>query len=178
MVWIVQIAKEYLVSLVIASVTLLLPIGIVEWRHLLIDTISDTSCYFVWGGFSVRYNRFGFYDSTGFGPINYEASVALAIIWLTIAAVLIAGNLALSRQMLSVRTNFFIAFLCLLAQIVVPIAVFTMALSLNFAMTFAAPLPVSSILQIACYLAMRFFSKGQSSSAQPIPDVDITIERL
>ena len=173
-----RIAKEYMVSIAIASVTLLLPIGIVEWHHLLIDTISDTSYYFVWGGYSVRYNRFGFYDSTGFGPINYEASVAIAIIWVTIAAVLIASNLALSKQMLSVRTNFTVAFLCLLAQIVVPIAVFTMALSPNFAMTFAAPLPVPSILQIVCYLAMYFFLKGQSSSAQPIPDVSITIERL
>jgi len=174
----VRIAKEYMVSIAIASATLLLPIGIVEWHHLLIDTIGDTSYYFVWGGYSVRYNRFGFYDSTGFGPINYEASIGLAIIWVTIAAVLIAGNLALSKQMLSVRTNFIIAFLCLLAQIVVPIAVFTMALSPNFAITFAAPLPVPSILQIVCYLAMRFFPKGQSSSAQPIPDVGITIERL
>ena len=165
-------------SIAIASVTLLLPIGIVEWHHLLIDTIGDTSYYFVWGGYSVRYNRLGFYDSTGFGPINYEASVALAIIWVTIAAVLIAGNLALSKQMLSVRTGFIITFLCLLIQIVVPIVVFTMALSPNFAMTFAAPLPVSSILQIVFYLVMRLFSKEQISNAQPIPDVGITIERL
>ena len=167
-------------SIAIASVTLLLPIGIVEWHHLLIDTISDTSYYFVWGGYSIRYNRFGFYDSTGFGPINYEASVALAIIWVTIAAILIASNLALSRQMLSVRTHFIIAFLCLLAQSVVPIAVFMIALSPNFALTFTAPLPVPSILQILCYSAMRFFSKGQSSSAQPLPDAGttITIERL
>ncbi len=173
-----RIAKEYIVSIAIASTTLLLPIGLVEWHHLFIDTIWDTSYYFVWGGYSVGYNRFGFYDSTGFGPINYEASVALAIIWVTIAAVLIASNLALSRQMLSVRTHLIIAFLCLLAQIVVPIAVFMTALSLNFAMTFTAPLPVPSIMQILCYSAMRFFSKGQSSSAQPLPDVSITIERL
>jgi len=153
------------VSIAIASVTLLLPIGIVEWHHLLIDTIGDTSYYFVWGGYSVGYNRFGFYDSTGFGPINYEASVALAIIWVTIAAVLIASNIVLSKQMLSVQSNFIIAFVCLLVQIVIPIAVFTMALSPNFAMTFAVPLPVPSILQIVYYLAMRFFSKGQSSSA-------------
>jgi len=167
-------------SIVIASATLLLPIGIVEWHHLLIDTIGDTSYYFVWGGYSVGYNRFGFYDPTGFGPINYEASVALAIIWVTIAAILIASNLALSRQMLSVRTNSIIAFLCLLAQSVVPIAVFMTALSPNFALTFTAPLPVPSILQILCYSAMRFFSKGQSSSAQPLPDAGttITIERL
>jgi len=165
-------------SVVIASATLLLPIGIVEWHHLLIDTIGDTSYYFVWGGYSVRYNRFGFYDSTGFGPINYEASVALAIIWVTIAAVLIASNLAMSRQMLSVQTDFIITFICLLAQIIVPIAVFTMALSPNFAMTFAAPLPIPSILGIVCYLAMRLFSKGQSSSDQPIPDAGATIERL
>ena len=165
-------------SIAIASATLLLPIGLVEWHHLLIDTIGDTSYYFVWGGYSVRYNRFGFYDSTGFGPINYEASVALAIIWVTIAAVLIVSNLALSRQMLSVRTNFFIAFLCLLAQIVVPIAVFTMALSANFAMTFTAPLPVPSFLQIICYLATRFFSKGQNPIARPISDAGPTIERL
>ncbi len=146
-------------SIAIASVTLLLPIGIVEWHHLLIDTIGDTSYYFVWGGYSVRYNRFGFYDSTGFGPINYEASVALAIIWVTIAVILIASNLALSRQMLSARTNLIIAFLCLLAQIVVPLAVFTMALSPNFVMTFAAPLPVPSIMQIVCYLFSAFSRK-------------------
>jgi len=161
----VRITKEYVVSIAIASVTLLLPIGIVEWHHLLIDTIGDTRYYFVWGSYSVGYNRFGFYDSTGFGPINYEASVALAIIWVTIAAVLIASNIVLSKQMLSVQSNFIIAFVCLLVQIVIPIAVFTMALSPNFAMTFAVPLPVPSILQIVYYLAMRFFSKGQSSSA-------------
>ena len=165
-------------SVAIASAALLLPIGIVEWHHLLIDTINDTSYHFVWGGYSVRYNRFGFYDSTGFGPINYEASIALAIIWVTIAAVLIAGNLALSKQMLSVRTNFIIAFLCLLAQIVVPIVVFTMALSPNFAMTFAAPLPVPSFLQIIYYLATRFFSKGQDPISRPISDAGLTIERL
>ena len=146
-------------SIAIASVTLMLPIGLVEWHHLLIDTIGDTSYYFVWGGYSVRYNRFGFYDSSGFGPINYEASIALAIIWVTVAFVLIASNLALSRQMLSVRTNFIIAFLCLLAQIVVPLVVFTMALSPNFAMTFAAPLPVPSIMQIAYYLFSAFSRK-------------------
>ena len=167
-----------MVSVIIASVTLLLPMGFVEWHHLFIDTIGDTSCYFIWGGYSVRYNRFGIYDSTGFGPINYEASVALAIIWVTIAAALIASNLALSRQMVTVRTNFIIAFLCLLAQIVVPIAVFTMALSPNFAMTFAAPLPVPSFLQIVCYLATRFFSKGQSQISRPISDAGLTIERL
>jgi len=149
-------------SIAIASATLILPIGLVEWHHLLIDTIGDTSYYFVWGGYSVRYNRFGFYDSSGFGPINYEASIALAIIWVTVAVVLIASNLALSRQMLSVRTNFIIAFLCLLAQIVVPLAVFTMALSPNFATTFTAPLPVPSILQIACYLFNAFSQKGKA----------------
>jgi len=154
--------------------------GIVEWQHhiISIDTLWDTSYYFVWGGYSVRYNRFGVYDSTGFGPINYEASVALAIIWVTIAVILIASNLALSRQMLSSRTNLIIVFLCLLAQIVVPTAVFAMALLPNFAVTFTAPLPFPSILGIACYLAMRFFSNGQSSSAQPISDVGTTIERL
>jgi heme/copper-type cytochrome/quinol oxidase subunit 1 len=143
----------------------MLPIGLVEWHHLLIDTIGDTSYYFVWGGYSGRYNRFGFYDSSGFGPINYEASIALAIIWVTVAVVLIASNLALSRQMLSVRTNFIIAFLCLLAQIVVPLAVFTMALSPYFATTFAAPLPVPSILQIAYYLFSAF---SQKVKAQPL----------
>lgn len=160
-----RIAKEYMMSIAIASATFILPIGIVEWHHLLIDTIGDTSYYFVWGGYSVRYNRFGFYDSSGFGPINYEASIALAIIWVTVAVVLIASNLALSRQMLSVRTNFIIAFLCLLAQIVVPLAVFTMALSPYFATTFAAPLPVPSILQIACYLFSTF---SQKTKAQPL----------
>ena len=167
-------------SIAIASATLLLPIGLVEWQHtgISIDPLWDTSYYFVWGGYSSRYNQFGIYDSTGFGPINYEASIALAIIWVTIAAILITSNLALSRQMLSTRTNLIIAFACLLAQIVVPIAVFTMALSPNFAMTFAAPLPVPSIMQTVCCLAMRFFSKGQSSSPQPISVVGITIERL
>ena len=149
-------------SIAIASATLILPIGLVEWHHLLIDTIGDTSYYFIWGGYSIRYNQFGFYDSSGFGPINYEASIALAIIWVTTATVLIAGNLALSRQMLSARTNFIIAFLCLLAQIVVPLAVFTMALSPNFAVTFAAPLPVPSILPIVCYLFSAFSLKGKA----------------
>jgi len=164
-------AKEYVVSIAIASVTLLLPIGLVEWYHLLIDTIGDTSYYFVWGGYSVRYNRFGVYDSSGFGPINYEASVALAIIWVTIAAVLIASNLALSRQMLSIRTNFIIAFLRLLAQIAVPVAVFTMAISPNFAMTFAAPLPVPSILQMVCYLFSAFSRKVKA----PTLDQSLTL---
>ena len=149
-------------SIALASATLILPIGLVEWHHLLIDTIGDISYYFVWGGYSVRYNRFGFYDSSGFGPINYEASIALAIIWVTTTIVLITSNLAFSRQMLSIRTNFIIAFLCLLAQIVVPLAVFTMALSPNFAMTFAAPLPVPSILHIGCYLFSAFSRKGKA----------------
>jgi len=167
-------------SVAVASATLLLPIGIVEWYFsgIIIDPIWDTSYYFVWGGYGVRYNRFGIFDSTGFGPIIYDASIALAIIWVTIAAILIASNLALSRQMLSANTNFIIAFLCLLTQIVVPIAVFAMALSPNFAVTFAAPLPFPSILQIACCLVMRYFSKGQSASAQPIPGFGTTIERL
>ncbi len=166
-----RIAKEYMMSIAIASATLIIPIGLVEWHHLLIDTIGDTSYYFVWGGYSVRYNRFGFYDSSGFGPINYEASIALAIIWVTIAAVLIASNLALSRQMLSVRTNFIIVFLCLLAQIIIPLAVFTMALSPNFVMTFAAPLPVPSILQIVCYLFSAFSRKVKA----PMLDQSMTL---
>ena len=154
-------------SIAIASATLILPLGLVEWQHsgISIDPLWDTSYYFVWGGYSVRYNRFGVYDSTGFGPINYEASVALVIIWVTIAVILIASNLALSRQMLSARTNLIIAFLCLLAQIVVPLAVFTMALSPNFVMTFAAPLPVPSIMQIVCYLFSAF---SQNVKAPPL----------
>lgn len=149
-------------ALAVLVSTVVTPIAVVRFSFM--SSEYDTQLYFIWGRYSLRYQRIWFYGSGG-NPFTTAGLENLAVFWIGCGIILSAIILSFSRISDRPFALLVVAVLVLLAQDELPFLLAFAAGFVAYSVDYVLILPIPSLLTIAALLVFYQMQK-QSTSRQ------------